>query len=198
MGATYSAEFGRAAGANINVVTRSGTNQYHGGVYEFLRNDNLDARNFFDTGELPEFKQNQFGGTFGGPLKKDRTFFFGSYEGLRSNRGLTIAAIVPTDAQRAGDVSTGGPIFDPLTTRTDPSTGKIIRDPFPNNVIPANRISPQAKNTLDLLYPRAQQQIPNTINGNFNPSQIENHDQAILRIDHRLGESDTAWGRYAV
>jgi Carboxypeptidase regulatory-like domain len=197
MGATYSAEFGRASGANINVVTKSGTNLYHGGVYEFLRNDNLDARNFFDTGKLPEFKQNQFGGTFGGPVKKDRTFFFGSYESLRSNRGLTIAAIVPTDAQRAGDVSTGRRIFDPLTTHTDPSTGRIIRDPFPGNVIPPNRISPQAKNTLDLLYPRAQQQIPNTINGNFNPSQIENHDQFIVRIDHRLGHSDTAWGRYA-
>lgn len=79
MSATYSAEFGRAAGANINLVIKSGTNNYHGGVYEFLRNDNLDARNFFDTGKLPEFKQNQFGGTFGGPIRKDKTFFFTSY-----------------------------------------------------------------------------------------------------------------------
>src|SRR5262249_16676780 len=86
MSATYSAQFGRASGANINVVTKSGTNRYHGSLYEFLRNDNLDARNFFDTGKLPEFKQNQFGGTFGGPVKKDRTFFFGSYEGFRSTR----------------------------------------------------------------------------------------------------------------
>ena len=197
MGATYSAEFGRAAGANINVVTKSGTNQYHGGVYEFLRNDNLDARNFFDTGELPEFKQNQFGATFGGPLKKDRTFFFGSYEGFRSNRGLTIAAIVPTDAQRTGDVSTGRPIFDPLTTRTDPTTGNIIRDPFPGNVIPANRISAEPKNALELLYPRAQQQIPNTINGNFNPAETQKFNQVMVRIDHRLGASDNLWGRYA-
>lgn len=196
MGATYSAEFGRAAGANINVVVKSGTNQYHGSVFEFLRNDNLDARNFFDTGKLPEFKQNQFGGTFGGPVKKDRTFFFGSYEGFRSSRGLTIAAVVPTDAQRNGDVSTGRPIFDPLTTRTDPS-GRIIRDPFPGNVIPVNRISPQAKNTLDLLYPRAQRQIPNTINANFNPAQTLDFDQFIARVDHRLGATDTVWSRYS-
>jgi len=194
MTANYSAEFGRASGANINVVIKSGTNNYHGSAYNFLRNDNLDARNFFDTQSLPEFKQNQFGGTFGGPIRKDKDFFFASYEGLRSNRGLTYSAILPTDAQRAGDLSTGRPIFDPLTRRTDPATGKIIRDPFPGNLIPTNRISPEAKNVLDLLYPRAPQQVPNTINGTFSPAQIENFNQVIARLDHRLGKSDTLWG----
>ncbi|MCI0625787.1 MAG: carboxypeptidase-like regulatory domain-containing protein [Acidobacteria bacterium] len=198
MGATYSAEFGRASGANINVAIKSGTNNYHGSAFEFLRNDNLDARNFFDTtGKLPEFKQNQFGGTFGGPIIKDKTFFFTSYEGLRIIKGLTIAAIVPTDAQRAGDLSTGRPIFDPLTTRTDPATGRIIRDSFPGNTIPANRISPQARKILDLLYPKAQQQNANTINGVYNPGEIENQDQVIFRVDHRLGNNDNLWGRYA-
>ncbi|MBI4483625.1 MAG: TonB-dependent receptor [Acidobacteria bacterium] len=91
----YSAEFGKSAGGAIIAVTKSGTNEYHGTIFEFLRNDNLDARNFFDRGPAPEFKRNQFGFSFGGPILKEKTFFFGSYEGLRERLGVTRIARVP-------------------------------------------------------------------------------------------------------
>ncbi|MBI4483375.1 MAG: TonB-dependent receptor [Acidobacteria bacterium] len=99
----YAAEYGRRAGAVITSVSRSGTNEIHGSVYEFHRNDNVDARNFFDAGENPpEFKRNQFGAAVGGPIRKDKAFFFGNYEGLREALGLTLRGFVPTDAAREG------------------------------------------------------------------------------------------------
>ncbi|RMG50499.1 MAG: TonB-dependent receptor [Acidobacteria bacterium] len=104
---TYSAEYGRAAGGVINAVTRSGTNEFHGSVFEFLRNDNLDARNFFDLRDKPEFKRNQFGFTLGGPILRDRTFFFTSYEGLRERLGVTRFARVPTAEARQGNLPSG-------------------------------------------------------------------------------------------
>jgi hypothetical protein len=98
---TFSAEYGRSSGAIVNIATRSGTNQFHGEVFEFLRNDALDARNFFDPADNPPFKRNQFGGAIGGPIRKNRTFFFFSYEGLRQRQGLTLFANTLTDAERA-------------------------------------------------------------------------------------------------
>src|SRR5882724_2202822 len=99
---TFDAEYGRNSGAIVNVVTKSGTNQLHGSVYEFFRNKVLNARGFFDL-EKPDFKQNQFGGTLGGPIKKDRTFFFASYEGRRLVHGVSSGSVtVPTDAERTG------------------------------------------------------------------------------------------------
>lgn len=97
---TFSAQYGRSSGAIVNIATRSGTNAWHGEVFEFLRNDALDARNFFDTTISP-FKRNQFGANLGGPILENRAFFFFSYEGLRQRQGLTINSPVPTDAQRA-------------------------------------------------------------------------------------------------
>src|SRR5271154_2351349 len=93
----YSAEFGLNVGAVINVVTRSGTNNFHGSAFEFLRNSALDAKNYFDllSAPIPAFKRNQFGGTVGGPIIKDKTFFFSAYEGLRQRQGQTIVAFVP-------------------------------------------------------------------------------------------------------
>ena len=102
---TFDAEYGRNSGAVVNVVTKSGTNTFHGNVYEFFRNKVLNASGFFDS-EKPDFKQNQFGGTFGGPIKKDRTFFFASYEGRRIRQGISSDSIaVPTAAERIGDFS---------------------------------------------------------------------------------------------
>jgi hypothetical protein len=105
---SYSAEFGRNFGGQINAISKSGANQFHGSLYEFLRNDNLDARNFFDRQPLgkPEFKRNQFGGSVGGPIKKDRTFFFGNYEALRERLGRTILSFVPDFKARQGIVTT--------------------------------------------------------------------------------------------
>ena len=105
---SYGAEFGRNFGGQINAVSKSGTNLIHGSAYEFHRNDNLDARNFFDGSPKPEFKRNQFGGSFGGPVKRDRTFFFFGYESLRENLGQTIRTVVPDVNARNGILPTGG------------------------------------------------------------------------------------------
>jgi carboxypeptidase family protein len=125
---TYSAEYGRNSGAIVNIATRSGTNEFHGEAFEFLRNDALDARNFFDA-RKPPFKRNQFGGNLGGPIFKDRTFFFFSYEGLRQRQGLTLNGNTLTDAQRA---SVTNPTvlklldFIPKATRVDVVNGVAI------------------------------------------------------------------------
>lgn len=99
---TYGAEYGKRPGAQISIVTASGTNQLHGSVYEFLRNSNLDARNFFDQGGIPQFQRNEFGGALGGPIKKDKLFVFGNYEGFRQHLGLSDVTLVPDNAARQG------------------------------------------------------------------------------------------------
>ena len=101
---TYGAEYGKRPGAQVSIVTASGTNQVHGALYEFTRNNALDARNFFDHGDIPEYQRNNFGGSLGGPLRKDKTFVFGNYEGLRQNLGLSNLSLVPDDASRASAV----------------------------------------------------------------------------------------------
>jgi hypothetical protein len=110
----YPAEYGRSSGGIVNAVTRSGTNSVHGSVYEFLRNSALDARNCFDLTK-PEFRRNQFGGSLGGPLLKDRAFLFGDYEGLRQNLGVTQTSLVPSQAARAGNLAAGRVAVDPST-----------------------------------------------------------------------------------
>jgi hypothetical protein len=180
----FSAESGVLGGALVNIVVKSGTNSLHGSVYEFLRNDHLDARNFFDI-EKPPFRQNQYGFSVGGPILKNRTFFFGNFEGLRIRKGLTAGASVPTAAQRRGDLSSfPGPIKDPLTG-----------GPFPNNIIPANRIDPASAEILGFIP------LPNSSNPGRNlistPSLKNDTDQFLVRIDHRLSEKDSIYGRYA-
>src|SRR3989454_1601772 len=116
LGSNYPAEYGRTTGGVINAVTRSGTNAFHGSVYEFLRNSALDARNFFDA-TIPPFKRNQFGGSLGGPIRKDRTFVFGDYEGLRQSLGITQVSTVPSAVARRGVLSTGSVVVDPSISR---------------------------------------------------------------------------------
>ena len=154
--ANYKAELGRSGGGYVQMTTKSGTNQFHGSAYEFLRNDALDARNFF-AATKPVLRYNQFGASLGGPIKKDRTFFFANYEGIRNNRQSTILASVPTAAERQGD-------FSALATVVrDPATGI----PFPNNIIPPGRLDPVGA-AIAALYPRPertrrpqpQQQLP--------------------------------------
>ncbi len=108
---TYGAEYGKRPGAQVNIVTASGTNQLHGNVYEFVRNDALDARNFFDQGSIPDFQRNVFGGSLGGPLRKDKTFLFGNYEGFRQNLGLSDLTLVPDAASRASAVASVRPLL---------------------------------------------------------------------------------------
>jgi outer membrane receptor protein involved in Fe transport len=129
---TYSAEYGRNSGAIVNIATRSGSNQYHGEAFEFIRNNALDARNFFNPVGQPmsPFKRNQFGAAFGGPIKKDRTFFFLSYEGLRQRQGLTLNTTVLSNAQRntvtAGGNATSQAILGLIPTANDPTGTKFL------------------------------------------------------------------------
>jgi hypothetical protein len=146
---SYGAEFGRNAGGQINVVSKSGSNEYHGSLYEFHRNDNFDARNFFDVGRTPEFKRNQFGGSLGGPIKIDRTFFFFGYESLREQLGQSIRTVVPDLDARQGVItscaitpSAGQPCPAASIIRTTVGVNAAVRpylDEFPlPNVGPSN------------------------------------------------------------
>src|SRR2546428_90419 len=135
----YDAELGRAGGAVTNVILKSGTNQFHGSAYEFNRVNALYARNFFSTSDAPHSVFNQFGVTFGGPIKKDKTFFFADFMGVRDRRGSSNRVTIPTLAFRSGDLSAApSTIYDPTTGNPD-GTG---RTDFPGNKIPDNRISP--------------------------------------------------------
>jgi hypothetical protein len=205
------AEFSISSGANINIVTKSGTNQFHGAAWEFLRNDVLDARNFFDDTK-PPYRQNQYGVNFGGPIIKNNTWFDAYWEGFRSVQTLTSFATVPTAAERAGDFSgilgsqigtdsLGRPIytneiFDPNTSRPDPRNPlNIIRDPFPNNTIPTNRLNSTSLQVLQKYYP-----LPNlpvaANNLRFTGANNTQSDQTGIRIDHKFGDNDTLYGRY--
>src|SRR5262249_55212275 len=162
-------EFGRGPGANTNIVTRSGGNEIHGSVWEFLRNDKFDARNFFNDERSP-FRQNQFGVTAGGPIRKDKAWLFGWYEGLRKNLASSLLSTVPTPAELQGDLSDlPVQIFNPLTTRqtgTDNQGNAIFtRDPFAGNRIPSNMINPAAA-LLSKFYPTPN--IPNAAPGEAN------------------------------
>jgi hypothetical protein len=209
MGATYPAEFGRSLGSVLNVVYKSGTNQFHGSAYEFLRNSVFDANNFFDNRrgqELGSFKRSQFGGHATGPIIKDKTFFMGSYEGLRARSFATTLRTVPTAEQRAGDFSKtrnqAGAlirIFNPFTTRANPSGSGFIRDQFAENRIPQNLIDPVALNVLK-YYPLPN--LPGDANTGANNyaasgSTQLNLDNYDFRVDHRISERQTFFARYS-
>lgn len=164
----YSAEYGRAAGGIINAVTRSGTNELHGSVFEFHRNDNLDARNFFDTRQKPEFKRNQFGFTVGGPIVKDKTFFFGSYEGLRDRLGLTRFARVPTAAARRGELPSGNVAVNPAV--------RPFLDLFP---LPNGRDFGDGSGEFS-----------------FGANPPTNEDFFVVKIDHQFSPNHSMFGRF--
>src|SRR5438093_1627370 len=146
----YDAELGRAGGAVTNVVLKSGTNGFHGSAYEFNRVNALYARNYFSASDAPHTVFNQFGVTFGGPIRKDRTFFFADFMGIRDRRGNFNQATVPTMAFRSGDLSAApSVIYDPVGGNPD-GTG---RKPFDNNRVPDSRISSIAKRILALVPP---------------------------------------------
>lgn len=228
----YSAEFGRAGGAVVNATLKSGTNQYHGDVYEFIRNDALDAADFFENAgnqKKGKFRQNQFGITLGGPVTipgvyhgKDKTFFFVDYEGTRIRQGLPEVETVPTLAERAsgftdlsdlianqpgttspdllGRTFPLGQVFDPATTRpvsagqVDPFTSLMatgtgyVREPFSGNMIPSNRIDPNAVKLLD-LFP-----LPtgSGLFNNYSASPVMKRDTNSFdaRIDENISDRD--------
>jgi hypothetical protein len=190
----YSAEYGRTAGGVINFVTKSGTNQFHGSVFEFLRNEKLDARNFF-AAVKPAYKQNQFGGSMGGPVVKNKLFFFGDYEGFRMHQGQTYTASVPTAAERAGNFAGVAPIFDPLSTTTN-SSGVSTRTRFLNDQIPLNQMDPVAVNLVALWPLPLRSGLAN--NYSYQPMKTQNNDTMDVRGDYRLSDSNTLFGRYSL
>ncbi len=233
----YSAEFGKGAGGQINLVTRSGANEIHGTIYEFNRNNAFQARNLFDlnpafknkSGKIlaPPFNQNQFGFTLGGPFVRNKTFYFFNYEGFRLRRGNTTLTQVPTEAQRRGDFSRNlttqqigtdalgrpvlrGAIYDPRT-----AGGRIVRDPFPGNIIPLTSINPATgRPFIDPVAQRALAlagffplpNIPGTFGSDGNPRQnyfdgrtrSDNFDQFNIRLDQQLTSKDNFFGRYSI
>ncbi len=172
---SFSAEYGRNAGSVFSVITRAGTNEFHGSVWEFHRNSKLNARSFFASADKPKLIQNQFGASAGGPIVRNRLFFFASYEALRIRpASLSTSAFPLTEAERRGDFSAARPIRDPNT-----------QQPFPGNLIPANRIDKVASNILASgLVP-----LPNRPNGQLvaTNSQPQNGDTLLARLDYNLG-----------
>ncbi len=190
----FSSEFGRNSGSVVQVVTKSGTNTPSGSVWEFHRNDKFQTRNFFATSDPPPLEQNQYGGTYGGPLTvpgvysgRNRTFVFGSFEGFRLTRGLTRQTVVATAQERAGDFSfLSRPILDPQTGL-----------PFPGNVIPSDRISPVATRLLELMpLPNITGVPPRQNNFSSSPSLDQTFDQYMLRVDHKIADKWNVFYRH--
>jgi len=184
----YSAEFGAGGGAVINVVTKSGTNEFHGTLWEFMRNDKLDARNFFltPTQRIAPLRRNQFGAAAGGPIVRNRMFIFGNYDGSRIRQGLFRSGMVPTPAQVGGNF-TG---FNKAIR--DPRTGQ----PFPNNVIPSNRLDPISQ-ALIKFYDGANN--PNPVqNFSANYSSRNDYDSGLFRYDWRVSNKHDLMVRYGI
>jgi hypothetical protein len=190
-----SAEYGFRLGGAVIVSTKSGTNGLHGSLYEFLRNDKLDGANFFAVGRpKPEYRQNQFGGTLGGPIIKDRTFYFLSYEGTRIRSGQSFTTTVPIAAMRDGDFTGAKPLYD-WTTTTQDATGRYVRQLFPGNRIPLNRFDPVAAKVI-ALYPLPN--LPGRVNNFFySPVSQNDTDQIDMRIDHSFTQNHRLFGRYS-
>ena len=189
------AEFGRFNGGVVNLTTKAGTNSFHGGGFEFLRNERLNARNEFQlaTAIKPDYRRNQFGGTIGGPLARNRTFFFADYQRQRQSIAKTVTSVVPTLLQRQGifTEAIGGRvpvIYDPSTTAGS------ARSPFPDNTIPQGQIDPIA---LALLQRYPLPTGPGTGNNySRTADEVDHQDQWDVRIDHRIG-ADQMFGRFS-
>ncbi len=190
---SYSAEYGRSNGGVILVHQKSGANMLHGTLFEFFRNEQLNARNFFaSSGTKPRFRRNQFGTVLGGPIQKNKTFFFSDWQSTRLNTGVIRTSTIPSILQKQGRFTT--PIFDPATTRQT-SVG-YLRDVFPANAIPVNRVDPAAQTVLG-RYP-APNVFPETAN---NYRRIGNDDTVADQFDGRLdryfGTKHRGFGRYS-
>ncbi|HSU33897.1 MAG TPA: TonB-dependent receptor [Bryobacteraceae bacterium] len=194
----FSADVGRNSGAIVDVISKSGTNQFHGSAFEFLRNSYMDARSFFNAKgtPFPSFKYNQFGGSFGGPIIHNKTFFFVDYEGYRRSSLNTQVVTVPTAAERRGDFTGLSKIYDPLTTVLDPATGRYVRQQFSGNIIPAARFDPLTAILVN-AYPLPQ--TSGAINNyTSNTTQSQNWDQGDVRIDQQITSNDSFFARWSV
>ena len=226
LGSNYPAEYGRTSGGVINVVTRAGKNAFHGSLYEFLRNSALDARNFFDGPVIPPFKRNQFGGSGGLPIKKDRTFIFGDYEGLRQSLGGTTINTVPSDNARLGIVHDAngnlldqhGCVFQGWTPQQGcPTTGTHVAPwvgPCPNPSAQTNQAPMQAGFCVDNFIAVGTAQLPSFLKAfypepsttpppgsntgifAFSAQQVTTEDYFTIRFDHKFSESDSLYATY--
>jgi hypothetical protein len=170
----YSAEYGKTSGGVINAITRSGTGSFHGSAYEFLRNSALDARNFFDGPQIPSFKRNQFGGSIGGPIIPQRTFFFADYEGIRQSKGITAVTTVPSLDARNGMIHDAD--GNPITVAIDPGAQQFLAFyHLPNGPVTDN---------------------PDIAQYRFSGQQVVNENFFTTRLDHKFSEKDSASGTY--
>lgn len=196
----YTAEYGEAAGAVTEVATKSGTNEFHGVAWEFLRNDKLNANTFFNNRNgvaRPGFRRNEFGATIGGPIIRNKTFFFGDYQGIRLTQPQTYTSTIPTLAQqqmvKTGNFGLlGTAIYNPYSTILQ--NGTRVRLPFANNQIPANLLDPAAVRLFSLLPAPTSSRATN--NYVYNPALIQQTDQFDLRLDQNLGTADRFFFRY--
>ncbi len=188
LASTHDASFGRSAGAQINVVLKSGTNQFHGTVYEFFRNQALDARNYFAPSDQPDpkYQRNQFGFSLGGPLISGKTFFFGDYEGLRLREGITRVTNVPTAEERVGNFSNS--LFRPPN---NPGTN----DPIPGGILPPFFLNPVGLQIAS-LYPLPNRNVPFQ-NYVSSPVQRDRNDLFDIRIDHAFSDRSQFTARYS-
>ncbi|MBI1873932.1 MAG: TonB-dependent receptor [Acidobacteria bacterium] len=209
LGSTYPAEFGRSLGSIVNVVYKSGSNDFRGSAYEFLRDSAFDARDFFQKrrGEkLGDFSRHQFGGAAGGPLQTGKMFYLASFEGLRERAFASRTLTVPTELERRGDFSRSFAangqliaIFNPFTTRPNPSGSGFSRDPFPGNTIPRELWDPVALNVLR-YYPLPNQPgDPVTGRNNYVASGTAdlNTNNTDVRVDRNFGASGRGFLRYS-
>jgi Carboxypeptidase regulatory-like domain len=224
---SYTADIGGAGGGQINIVTRRGSNEYHGTVYEFLRNDVFDSRTFNEMDESNHLVRNNFGVSFGGPIVRNKTFFFFNYEGLRHTRSQTMVSTVPTEDEINGNFEMSGatiynpfsahpnPAFDP-SKPVSPTNPQIIRDPFPGNVIPQGMIDPKVALFLQKYIPRPNLEMgmmgcgmtmmgaPTVVGAgmdcnNYLDVRNAHHvtDQATIRVDHTFNSNSNLFGRYS-
>jgi len=204
---SYDAEYGRNSAGQVNVITRQGTDDFHGSTYDYLRNRLLDARNYFDPAETPRLVRNQFGFSVGGPVVHDKTFFFASTDWFRDREGFSQLSTVPTQTEDGGDLSAlcqsgfdvNGLCKPPTQAGQsavqiyDPLTGQ----PFQDNRIPSGDISSVAKSILRMYpAPNITGAAPNAPNFTGSPVQSENDSFGTYRVDHRLSASDNLTGRY--
>jgi hypothetical protein len=207
LGANYAAEFGRSNGGIVNVVYKSGSNDLHGSLFEFLRNSKLDANDFFNNlqgRQLGSFKRNQFGAMVNGPIRRNKTFFLASYEGLRERSSANTTTSVPTALQKAGNfsetrASNGNPvlIFNPFSTRAQGSG--FVREAFPGNIIPASLLDPVARNVAR-YYPEGNVVTnPVTNLNNFFNTGARSFDQDQIdgRIDQNITDRQRIFGRFS-
>ncbi len=213
---TFDAEYGRNSGAVINVVTKSGTNDYHGSIYTYVRNQAMDSKGYFDLA-TPDDSQLQFGATIGGPIRKNKTFYFVSYEGLQLRKGISSDQVqVPTQQERNGVFDDTSPFAGTLTDSTTasifqdragcaaaisarggtaPVAGAAWADIFPGNVVPLDCFDPVAENIVDNYVP-----LPNVAGNKFEgaPNQHSRGNQGTVRVDHNFSEKNSLTGYYYV